>query len=218
MRRWEAYKSDALSGVISVPEKKHYSRVLILLHGVGANEQGLTYVGEFLGSDSLLISLRGPLHFGGPSFAWFRVQFTEQGPVHNWSEASQSLNLLEQEIHSISKKFNIPLEQFSILGFSQGSIMTMGLLLASDLKLGNYLCFSGRTLPEFKKTGLETKKAGKRKVFLTHGSYDDKLPVMHGRSSKEVLNSVAAELHYHEFSGGHEIPVSVLQEARKWLS
>jgi phospholipase/carboxylesterase len=127
------------------------------------------------------------------------------------------LAILEKEIIELSKTYDIPLSNIDVMGFSQGSIMTMGLLLRSNLKLNRYLCFSGRTLPEFSQFAYEHPEVvSGKKVFLTHGLYDDKLPVAHGRKSKEVLKEVKANFHYYEFPGGHQISLELLKEALRW--
>ncbi|MCM2348659.1 MAG: hypothetical protein NDI69_01480 [Bacteriovoracaceae bacterium] len=216
MRKLENYQSSNLKGIVSIPAAGKKS-MLILLHGVGANEEGLVPVGEAIAPDSVIVSLRAPLILGASSFAWFHVQFTANGPVHNWAEADKSFELLENEIKELSSKYQIPVSNISVMGFSQGSIMTMGLALRSNLPLSRYFCFSGRTLPEFAKFGQEHPEIAKgKKVYLAHGAYDDKLPVQLGRTSKEILENVKADLRYNEFSGGHQISMDVLKDAANW--
>lgn len=217
MRKTDNYDSGKMKGIVSRPVAKGDS-LLILLHGVGANEKGLVEVGEMLSPESIVVSLRAPIVFGASSFAWFHVQFTPQGNIHNWEEANQSFELLEKEIETLSKTYNVPLNKISVMGFSQGSIMTMGLLLRSSLPLSHYLCFSGRTLPEFENFSLKHPEiGGGKKVYLTHGAYDAKMPITMGRKSKEILERVKANVKYHEFPGGHEISREVVEDAAKWL-
>lgn len=218
MRNRERYDQGHLKGEVSLPSTKG-SKLLVLLHGVGANETGLIEVGEMLSADSIIVSLRAPIVMGPSSFAWFHVQFTANGPVHNWDEANHSFELLEQEIQLLSQKYEVPVSNISMMGFSQGSIMTMGLVLKSSLRLESYICFSGRTLPEFENYGLEHPEiAANKKVYLAHGQFDDKLPVFLGRKSKDILEKVKANLSYHEFEGGHQILVDVINDVSKWMN
>lgn len=216
MKRSDIYQSKNFRGIVSIPPKENNS-LLILLHGVGANEEGLVQIGEMLEPNSIIVSLRAPIVMGPTSFAWFHVQFTSNGPVHNWVEADKSFELLQSEILSLSEKYDVPLSRISVMGFSQGSIMTMGLALKSKLQLSKYYCFSGRTLPEFAQYGLEHPDVPQgRKVYLTHGAQDDKLPVHLGRTSKEILEKVKADLYYNEFQGGHQISDDVIKHAANW--
>lgn len=216
MNRREIYQSERMKGIISRPHEKAKS-VLIVLHGVGANEMRLLEPAETIAPDSVIISLRAPIVFGSASFAWFHVQFTPQGPVHNWQEADQSFHLLEDEIKSISENLSIPLSDISLMGFSQGAIMTMGIALKSSLALNRYICFSGRTLPEFASYARDHGVAKGRKIYLAHGTQDDKLPVTLGRSSKDILQLAHADFKYNEFPGGHSIPNSLIENASEWF-
>lgn len=206
-----------MKGILSFPEVKPET-ILVALHGVGSNERDLVEVAEAIAPDSLVINLRSPIELSTDSYSFFHVQFTPSGPVHNWTEAKKNFELLEQELISISNRFNIPLKNISVMGFSQGSIMTMGLLLKSSLDLGHYICFSGRTLPEFANHALKNPMTGfKRKIFLAHGIQDSTLPVNLARRSNEVLQIIKADLTYREYDGGHSITSSIINEANKWL-
>ena len=172
-----------------------HKKLLVLLHGVGANERSLIECGNVLAPDSIKVSLRAPIKFGPTSFGWFQVQFTSQGPVHNWQEAEASFTLLEAELTSLSQEYEVPLADISLMGFSQGSIMTMGLALRSNLKLGQYLCFSGRTLPEFSHFARAHPSLVKnRRIYLAHGVSDDKLSVAFARDSKVLLTELEADV------------------------
>lgn len=218
-RNWSSYLSANMSGLISKPDGGNENpSLLILLHGVGANEKSLLPVGEILAPESIILSLRAPLQFGPSSFGWFNVQFTPKGPVHQWSEAEKSFHILQNEIQVLSDQFNLPLNQISVLGFSQGSIMTMGLVLQSDLKLGRFLCFSGRTLPEFFQfSQRHPLVAARKKVFLCHGISDDKLPITFARQAKDILEQLQVDLCYYEFHGAHEISQSAIEKAQSWF-
>jgi len=218
MNTRETYDSGTFKGIVSTPVKPAKT-LLIALHGVGSNERDLVEVAKEISPDSIIVSLRSPLVLASDAYSFFHVQFTPNGPVHNWIEAQKNFEMLEKEIIVISKKYNIPLSEISVMGFSQGSIMTMGLLLQSSLDLGHYLCFSGRTLPEFAEYGLKNPMIGnKRRVFLAHGIQDSTLPVKFARDSKLILEKVNANLIYKEFEGGHGLDQQTINEAKIWLN
>ena len=55
--------------------------LLLLLHGVGSNEDDLFGLAPYLDERFLIISVRAPNTLGPGSYAWFDVDFTPQGPV-----------------------------------------------------------------------------------------------------------------------------------------
>lgn len=83
-----------LSTLSTSPTVKPTS-ALVLLHGVGSNERALLEIGPLLSNDRMIVSIRAPIKMAREAFAWFHVQFTQQGPVHNWNEAKDSLVLIE---------------------------------------------------------------------------------------------------------------------------
>lgn len=208
-----------LSALVISPTAKP-EKALVLLHGVGSNERDLLEIAPLLSDDHLVVSMRAPIAMAANAFAWFHVQFTERGPVHNWKEAKENLKLIEDSIRDVSKKSGIPLSKISVFGFSQGAIMTIGLALTSKLNLENYIASSGRTLPEFaedsKKNPLTDYPL--RRVFVTHGIQDSKLPIHLGRDTNQVLKSTSLKLTYKEYQSEHTVSQEVLADAKKWLS
>ena len=51
--------------------KTSKNKAIILLHGVGSNEQDLFNLGEHLSAESFIISARGPFSVGSGRFAWY---------------------------------------------------------------------------------------------------------------------------------------------------
>lgn len=207
-----------LSAMTLAPAGKP-SGALVLLHGVGSNEQNMFEFGPLLSEDRMIISLQAPLVLGANAFAWFHVQFGANGPVHNWPEAQNSLKLIEESLEDISKKTGIPLEKISVFGFSQGAIMTIGLALQSKLSLEKYVAASGRTLPEFAKFSEKTPLTNykNRKIFVAHGELDSKLPVTLAKDTEKVLRSAKLDLRYKEYKADHTVPQELVNDAKKWL-
>lgn len=193
---------------------------LVLLHGVGSIEQNILELGPMIAPDRMIIALRAPLELGENSFGWFHVQFTVNGPVHNWEEAEESFHLIEEALKSISLKAGIPLENISVFGFSQGTIMTIGLALQSKLSLEKYIAASGRTLPEFANTAKNSPLPSYcyRNIFVAHGEHDSKLPVSMGRNTEKVLMSAGLNLTYKEYPVDHAVSQDEIEDLKEWFS
>lgn len=195
------------------------AKVLVLLHGVGSNEKNLLDVGQKLADDRMIISLRAPLTMGPQSFAWFQVQFTQDGPIHNWPQAKSSFVEIEDALGDISKKTGIMAKDISIFGFSQGAIMTIGLALNSELRFEKYIAASGRTLLEFADLAKKMLPAelSQRRIQVVHGINDSKLPVSMARATEKTLKSLKLDLTYKEYAAEHEIPTALIEDIKKWL-
>lgn len=208
-----------LSALISAPPTKP-NKALVLLHGVGSNERNLFEIAPHMTDNRMIVSLRAPLVFGPQAFAWFHVQFTDRGNIHNWPEAKASLTQIEEALRELSTKSEISLANISVFGFSQGAIMALGLALTSDLHLENYIAASGRTLSEFAKASQETplEDYKLRKVYVTHGKQDSKLPVQLGRDTEKILSKTPLKLTYKEYNSDHTIAPEVIIDIRNWLT
>ena len=195
-------------------------QALVLLHGVGSNEQNILDVGLQFSSERQIISLRAPLVMGPQAYGWFHVQFTPQGPVHNWAQASDSFLILEDSLRAISEQTGIAMNKISVFGFSQGAIMTLGLALQSQLPLESYIACSGRVLPEFEKASIEKPISNyqDRKILVAHGQFDSKLPIVMGRNTERILRSANLNLVYKEYQAEHVVPQELVSDTQTFLS
>ncbi|MEJ7606278.1 MAG: hypothetical protein WKF37_08415 [Bryobacteraceae bacterium] len=62
--------------------------LLLLLHGVGSNEQDLMGLAEKLDPRFFVISARAPITLQRGSYAWYKIQFTAAGYDMDVAEGS----------------------------------------------------------------------------------------------------------------------------------
>src|SRR3954463_730049 len=72
--------------------------LLILLHGVGSNEQSMAALAPSFDPRFIVLSVRSPIVLGPGSFAWFHVTFASQGPVIDAAEAEAGWSTLARVI------------------------------------------------------------------------------------------------------------------------
>lgn len=211
---------------IFVPAKQKTtakSPVLILLHGVGSNEKDLLSLADTLDSRLAIYSLRAPITMGPNSFAWFHVNFTVQGPVHNTQEAEAARRALTQFIQDLKSDPDVDGSQIFLLGFSQGAIMNLSLAFTEPDLVRGIVAISGRTLQEVakeagKEIGQRSHGSTTAKVLLLHGIEDGKLPLFHGEASAEVLKTSKFEYEFKKYHAGHEITSEMREDIQKWLT
>jgi phospholipase/carboxylesterase len=97
---------------------------LLLLHGVGANEQRLADIAARLDPRLTVILVRSLIQFGPMQFGFFQVSFTSSGPAINAGQAEQSRKLLATFIQKLPEVYGIDAKQIWIAGFSQGGILS----------------------------------------------------------------------------------------------
>src|SRR5690606_19024868 len=93
--------------------------LLILLHGVGSNEQDLFGLAPDLDPRFTVLSVRAPVSLPYGGFGWYQVQFTPRGPVIDTEAALRGQAVLNQFIEQAQAAFDVPPERTLLMGFSQ---------------------------------------------------------------------------------------------------
>jgi phospholipase/carboxylesterase len=192
--------------------------VLVLLHGVGSHEGDLFGLADQFPDEFLVVSVRAPLTLRPGSYAWFPVQFTPEGPVADSARAEESRKTLVQFLAWVAAEYHTDPTRVVVVGFSQGAIMAASLALTVPEKIQAAVLMSGRILPEaVSLTAPLPGRLGPR-YLIVHGTSDDRLPIAHGRASREALRSLGIEPDYREFAMGHTITDESLAFVRQWVS
>lgn len=191
----------------------HYPTVLAL-HGRGSNEGDLIGLAPYLPDDLLWISPRAPLLVGPGSYEWYRIEVIGRPQPERVLAALETIGQFIQEIRSA---YPIDPQKFFLLGFSQGSILSMCYTLSHPDLVTGVIAQSGY-IPE--DIGLEIREAGLRnKPFvLTHGQQDTIIPVEWGRASRDLLKNLGVDLTYGEFPMGHQVNMESLSLVSTWLA
>jgi phospholipase/carboxylesterase len=191
-------------------------KAIVLLHGVGSNEQDLFRFSDRLPDDMYVISPRAPLVLADGKFAWYHVDFSSGKPVINSEEeiAARSviLNLLDQLSH------HFQLDDIFLGGFSQGAIMsyTIGLLYPEKIK--GIVALSGRVLEEIKPLVNDKRKSIRDlSVFIGHGTADNVLSATYAEEASRYLNSLGAQVTYRNYPIGHQVNNDLLSDLSTWL-
>lgn len=191
--------------------------LLILMHGVGANEQQMTQLAPAFDSRFVVISVRSPLVFGANAFGWFHVSFTATGPVIVAEEAEAGWKLLARFIDEAVAAYGADPERVYLAGFSQGGIMALATLLTAPTKVAGAVVMSGRLLPEALAHAAPPAALRDKHVLLVHGITDDKLGIHLARWAREQLSALPLDLTYNELPMGHAITPESLAVVTAWL-
>lgn len=195
--------------------KSTKNKAIILLHGVGSNEEDLFRLADQLPKDFYVISPRGPYTLGAGRYAWYNVDFSTGKPVYDTAQELSSRQAIATFIKLVKEKYN--LDEVYLGGFSQGAIMSysIGLLYANEVK--GIIAFSGRLLEEIKPLVKKDDHLEKLKIFIAHGVQDSTLPVHYARGAKGYIKGLGISFSYHEYTIGHQISNEVLQDLNSWL-
>lgn len=191
--------------------------LLLLLHGIGSNEQDLLGLAPYLDSRFMLVSARAPVVMGMGAYGWFNIEFTPQGLVADLEQARKSLDLLPGFIDELVETYETDARCTYLAGFSQGAMMSLALMLTRPQKVAGVIAMSGRLPSQVLEGDLDRQALAGMPVIITHGIYDPVLPVEQGREARKLLESLPVELTYREYPMGHEVSMESLRDVSAWL-
>lgn len=210
-------KSTSLNYLVKHPKiENEKTPIIILLHGVGSNEQDLFSFASQLPEKYLVISARAPQVLGPGSYAWYQVDFSTGKPVYNAQQEESSRQLILKFIGELKTKYKFDHQNIYLAGFSQGAIMSYAVGLSNPDKIRGIGIMSGRLLAETKPF-VNKDKLKSLRVFISHGTEDPVLGVHYAREAKQYLNDLGLNPVYHEYKEAHTINQAMLKDLIKWL-
>lgn len=194
------------------------SPVIIMLHGFGSDENDLfSFAGE-LPDTYTIISLKAPIPMQPYGNAWYNIYFDNgDGKFSDTAEAIKSRDLIVKCIDEIVEKYNIIKDEITLLGFSQGTILSFAVALSYPQKVKNIIGLSGYINEDLLIEDYELNDFGHLNVYASHGSVDQVIPVIWGRRTKPYLEKLNINCTYSEFPVGHGVAPQNFYEFKEWL-
>ncbi|HYI94419.1 MAG TPA: alpha/beta fold hydrolase [Bryobacteraceae bacterium] len=192
--------------------------LLLLLHGVGSNEQDLMGLAPALDPRFFVVSARAPITLGHSSYGWYHVQFTPTGHIIDADEAERSLELLRTFVEELASSYNIDRQRIFLMGFSQGCIMSVASALMAPRNFAGIVGMSGRLLPGIVERAAPADELRGFPAMIVHGTQDQVLQIAFGRAIRDELQKLPVDLTYREYSIGHSVSQQSLTDIAEWLT
>lgn len=192
--------------------------LLIMLHGYGSDEHDLFSFASELPEEFFIISLKAPYSLQPYGNAWYSINFDAvQGKWSNNEEAIQSRELVAQFIDEALERYPVNKNNITLLGFSQGTILSYALALTYPEKVHNVVALSGYINREIIPKDLNEINLKHLDFYCSHGSVDQVIPVEWARQNKPFLDSLKIKNQYTEFPVGHGVAPQNFYEFKEWL-
>ena len=192
--------------------KQEHPPVLLLLHGVGSNEDDMFALADQLPDDYLVIVPRAPFTLGPNSYAWFDVDFSSGTPVINKERAEKSRLILIQFINQLKEVHHFDAQRVFVGGFSQGGIMSFSVGLTRPDKIKGIIVMSGRLLQEIRPLIKVTPDLQKLQILILHGTRDSVLGIHYAHESRDYLTQLGLHPSYFEFDEDHRVSKEMLHK------
>ncbi|MFC5278728.1 alpha/beta hydrolase [Halorubrum rubrum] len=178
---------------------------VFVLHGRGADEEDLLPVAESLPDDLHVISLRAPDPLQG-GYTWYELDLSGGGLHESQPHAAdfrRSLDLVDESVAAAIDAYGLDADRIGLLGFSQGAITSLSLLLEGPdsydwvVGLHGYLPDSHAELAP---DGIEGKP-----VFVGAGTGDRVIPESRAEAAVDRLTELGVDVTYETYATGHGI-------------
>lgn len=195
------------------------SPAIIMLHGFGSDENDLFAFANELPGKYAVFSLKAPIKMQPYGNAWYNIYFdNSQGKFSDDQQAIESRELVSQCIDEIIEKYPVDASNITLLGFSQGTILSFAVALSYPKKVKNVIGLSGYINPDILKNGYATNNFSDLKIYTSHGTQDQVIPIQWARKTKPFLENLGIDCTYSEFPIGHGVSPQNLQDLKNWLS
>ena len=192
--------------------------LLLLIHGYGSNEQDLFSFAAELPDEYYIVSARAPYNLQYGSYAWYAINFDAgQNKFSDNDQARISRDLIAKFIDELIDKYPIDATNVTLIGFSQGTILSYAVALSHPEKVQRVVAMSGYINPEILEDNYLKNSFSNLKVFVSHGTADQVIPVEWGRKAKPFLENLGIKITYKEYPIGHGVSPQNFYDFKNWL-
>lgn len=190
-----------------------------MLHGYGSDENDLFSFATELNPAYAIVSLRAPIAMKPSGNAWYTIYFdTNNGKFSDDEQAIESRDLIANCIDEIIAAYDLDPQRVSLLGFSQGTILSFAVGLSYPEKIKNIIGLSGYINEAILKEGYAENDFNHLNIYSSHGSVDQVIPVDWARKTKPFLANLKIKCQYSEFPVGHGVAPQNFYEFKEWLA
>ncbi|MGO2510465.1 esterase [Marinomonas polaris] len=179
-----------MSSTVVIQEPNSPTRLFLLFHGVGATPQSLAPLGDVLAKSfpkAVVVSIQAPdASDFGKGYQWFSVQgVTEENRVERIEAAMPAF---VETVKYWQQKSGLNAEQTTLIGFSQGAIMSLSSTQMVDEKLAEKIVsLSGRFALLPNKVPKRVPSKEPTQIHFIHGNQDNVIDYSLSKSAYDAL-------------------------------
>lgn len=172
------------TGGVSLREAE---RVLIMLHGRGANAEDIMSISDYLNVKNT--------HIIAPQAtnnAWYPYSFLAPRQ-QNEPWLSSALDILKEILNNVMTT-GLTSQQVVILGFSQGACLTLEFATVNGRPFGGVVAFTGGLIGDVLEEKNYTGNFQRTKIFIGNSDKDPHVPMARSEESKRIMERLGAEV------------------------
>ncbi|MEO1011503.1 MAG: alpha/beta fold hydrolase [Bacteroidota bacterium] len=192
--------------------------VLFLFHGYGSNEDDLFSFAPELPKALCIISVRAPYTLQPFGYAWYAINFdAEQGKWSDDKQAILSRDLILRFIEEACAAYHLDKDNISLLGFSQGTVLSYAVALSYPERIKRVVALSGYINERILTDRYSQGDFKNLEIYASHGQVDQVIPPEWAQKAPGILESLGIDHVYQEYPMGHGVSPDNFRSFSKWL-
>lgn len=191
--------------------------LILMLHGYGSDENDLFSFASYLPEKYTIVSAKAPYKLQPYGNAWYAINFdANQNKFSDVDQAISSRDKIKDFVSEVIAAYNIDKEEVTLLGFSQGTILSFATALTYPNLVKNVVGLSGyidKNMIEFQ----PEQDYRNLNVYNSHGTMDQVIPVSWAQKTPKVLKDLEIPCDYHEFPSAHGVSQDNFMSFLEWL-
>ncbi len=193
-------------------------QIIILLHGLGSNGQDLISLAPFWAPkvpDAVFVSPDAPFpcDMAPMGYQWFSLQ--DRNPSKMLAGVKIAAPILNAFIDNQLSKYNLTYDKLALVGFSQGTMMSLYAAPRMNKKIAGVLGYSGALIGAEDLDGQEIQKPP---IHLIHGIADMVVPIQAHIMAEEALKANGFDVSGHTTQHlGHSIDEKGINSGAEFL-
>ena len=192
--------------------------VIFLFHGYGSNEEDLFSFASELPAEFFIISARAPHQLPPFGNAWYAINF--DASFGKWSDVEQAIssrNKIVNFIEEACEAYHLDKDNVTLLGFSQGTVLSYAVALSYPDRVKNVVALSGYIDENILEKNYSEKDHKSLKIYASHGQVDQIIPPEWAQKAPILLKKLGIDFIYEEFPVGHGVSAENFYSFKKWL-
>ena len=193
-------------------------KLVVLVHGYGADGNDLIGLAPYLARvlpDAAFVAPNGPerCEMSPMGYQWFPIN--QFDPSSRLAGVQGAAPILDQFIDAELQSHGLEEKDLVLVGFSQGTMMSLHVALRRPRQVAGILGYSGLLAgPEL----LADEAVSKPPILLIHGDADEMLPVQNLHEAVQALGAADFSVEWHVSQGaGHTIAQDGLELGMAFL-
>ncbi|WP_185882967.1 alpha/beta hydrolase [Blattabacterium cuenoti] len=198
------------------------SSLFLMIHGYGSNENNLFFMTKDIPKNLFVVSIRGLFKKEQNAYHWYDIDFSDKKKFINIEQAKVSIDKISMLINDIIQKYQLNNHNVWLCGFSQGAILSYAIALKNFKKVKKIIALSGYVENNiFSKLHKNSNCYDNLDFFISHGKYDNIIPINLARQSIKILNKIGVSsnnLCYNEYNSEHTLCETNYKDIINWIN